>query len=267
MPDEHDLDAYFAARSTDPLAEHLTPQRVRTLGNRRRTLRMVRNAVAVIAVVAIGGVTVNNLTRGVSAVPAAQVPASTAVSPSPVASSASASPTPSSSRLETPAATATASATAVSPVVHTGDTLTTTGIGELTLGMSTDALTARRVLIGTPGNCSVDETPTLTAEGIAIYTMSGRVTGIHLTTTRHATKSGIAIGATVADVLATYGSSVAVKTISYGSAQPTNVDLLVVSSGGHDLVFVTQNLTTDPTDTVRRIVLTYSGYQVLDKFC
>ena len=97
--------------------------------------------------------------------------------------------------------------------------------------------------------------------------MSGRVTGIHLTTTRHATKSGIAIGATVADVLATYGSSVAVKTISYGSAQPTNVDLLVVSSGGHDLVFVTQNLTTDPTDTVRRIVLTYSGYQVLDKFC
>jgi len=29
-----------------------------------------------------------------------------------------------------------------------------------------------------PGELFVDETPTLTAEGIAIYTMSGRVTGI-----------------------------------------------------------------------------------------
>jgi len=114
----------------------------------------------------------------------------------------------------------------VTPVVHAGDVLTTTGIGELTLGMSTSTLTSRRVLVGTPGNCSVDETPTLTAEGIAIYTMSGRVTGIHLTTTRHGTKSGIAIGATVADVLATYGSNVAVKTISYGSTAPKNVDLL-----------------------------------------
>jgi len=33
MPDESDLDAYFAARSTDPVA-NTDPERVRTLGNR-----------------------------------------------------------------------------------------------------------------------------------------------------------------------------------------------------------------------------------------
>ena len=270
MPDESDLDAYFAARSTDPVAEHLTPERVRTLGNRRHTRRVVRNSVALVAVVAIGGLAITNLTHGVSAVPAAPAPVSASAAPSSAPPSVSAAPATIASGLVTPTATATtptAAATTVTPIVHAGDVLTTTGIGELTLGMSTSPLTSRRVLVGTPGNCSVDETPTLTAEGIAIYTMSGRVTGIHLTTTRHGTKSGIAIGATVADVLATYGSNVAVKTISYGSTAPKNVDLLVVSSGGHDLVFVTQNLTTDPTDTVRRIVLTYSGYQVLDAFC
>jgi len=271
MPDESDLDAYFAARSTDPVAEHLTPERVRTLGNRRHARRMARNWVALVAVVAIGGVAVTNLTHGVSAIPAAPVSASTSASPSTAATTVQATPTPAPSNLQTssPAATTASAATSttVNPVVRAGDVLTTTGIGELTLGMSTSTLTSRGVLVGTPGNCSVDETPTLTAEGIAIYTMSGRVTGIHLTTTRHGTKSGIAIGATVADVLSTYSSNVAVKTSSYGSTSPKNVDLLVVSSGGHDLVFVTQNLTTDPTDTVRRIVLTYSGYQVLDAFC
>jgi predicted pyridoxine 5'-phosphate oxidase superfamily flavin-nucleotide-binding protein len=258
MPDDRDLDAYFAARSTDPVAEHLSSAAVRSLGNRRRAGRYARNAVALVAVFALGGFTVTNLTRQPTAVPAGQVAStmarSSAASPSSSASSASARTT------STPNVS-------VKPVVKAGDLLTTTGIGELTLGMSTSELGRRGVVNGELGDCSIDETPTLTAEGVAIYGVGGTVTGIQLATAQHATTSGIRIGATVAEIESAYGSSLTVKTITYGSTQTTKLDVLVVSSGGHDMIFLTANQTMDPTDTVRRIVVIYDGYQVLDTFC
>jgi hypothetical protein len=277
MPDERDLDTYFAARSIDPVAEHLNPAAVRSLGNRRRTGRYARNAVAVVAVFALGGFTVSTvLTRQPSAVPAGQVSVTSAAPSAPTSSPTTPTSAPSSSSSSasaSPASTTTpprATSTpygSVRPVVKAGDLLTTTGIGELTLGMSTSDLAARGVVNGTPGNCSIDETPTLTKEGVAIYAIAGTVTGIHLVTAQHATKSGITIGATVAQVQAVYGSSLTIKTITYGSTQTKQLDVLAVSTGGHDVLFLTENQTTAPTDVVRRIVLIYDGYQVLDKFC
>jgi hypothetical protein len=155
----------------------------------------------------------------------------------------------------------------VSPVVKPGDVLTTTGIGELLLGMPVSTLSARGVVIGTINDCSFDETPSLTSEGIAVYGKSGTITGIHLVTSQHSTRSGIAVGATLEQVRATYANQVEEKTITYGSTELRKLKVLVVSSGGHDIVFLTQNETTDPDDVVRRIVLIYDGYQLLDKFC
>ena len=155
----------------------------------------------------------------------------------------------------------------VSPVVKAGDVLTTTGIGELTLGMPVSTLSARGVVIGTINDCSFDETPTLTKEGIAVYGKSGTITGIHLVNSQHATRSGISVGATVAQLRATYTTQLELKTITYGSTDLRRIQVLVVNSGVNNIVFLTQNETTDPGDVVRRIVLIYDGYQLLDKFC
>ncbi len=274
MP-EYNLEDYFSARSSDPVPDRLNPQMVRTLGDRRRTGRIVRNAVAVVAVVAVGGAGLTYVLRPPGAVPAGQVTLPTTVtSPTsaPVTTAPSESPRPTSTASKAPLPSGTSRvastpARTVSPVVVAGDTLSTTGIGALALGMSTSELAARGVLNGTPGNCAVDETPTLTSEGIAIYTSGGVVTGIHLVTAKHSTRSGIAIGATIAQVEAAYGSSATVQTITYGSTQTKRLDVLVVNSAGHDVIFLTQNETTRPSDVVRRIVLTYDGYQVLDRFC
>lgn len=275
MPDERDLDDYFAARSTDPVAEHLSPAAVRSLGNRRRAGRYARNIIGVAAVFALGGFTVSTvLTHQPTAVPAGQAALASTSAASPTSPPSAPSSTPSSSASSSPpSSTATSPRktaspyASVRPVVKAGDLLTTTGIGELTLGMTTSELGGRGVVNGALGDCSVDETPTLTSEGIAIYAIGGTVTGIHLTTDQHATRSGIRIGATVTEVQAAYGSSLTIKTITYGSTQTKQLDVLAVSSGGHDVLFLTANQTTAPTDTVRRIVLIYDGYQVLDKFC
>lgn len=178
-------------------------------------------------------------------------PAPPATTPSPVTSS-----TPAISR----------ASTSTAPLVAPDDSLTISGIGGLTLGMSRDALLSSRAMVATEDLCEGSLVTGEALKGQGITLVEGVGLGqIWLTTSTHSTKSGARVGMTMAQIRTIYGADVTRKTLTYGASAPRKVDVYVYIAQGNMIIFRADSERANDSDVVSSIVLkTNDGYGIAD---
>ncbi len=241
------LDAY--ARDLDREAGLIVPPTSPSEVRRAGTSRQRRSLFAVIAVLVVvaltlGGVVIANLTSRNAAPNWATTPRT---SQTPVATS-SAEPTASASRSGSSRATTSSTSlptnppSMVQPLVVAGDYLTMLGIGQLKIGMARSDLVDRGVMSAQGGCDATTPTPTLTEQGVMISSTSDTVDFILLTTSQHATQSGVKRGMTMGEVKQVYGDKITAKTVTLQIGDPTgNTREAYVISSGNSLVIMSDS--------------------------
>jgi hypothetical protein len=156
----------------------------------------------------------------------------------------------------------TASARAVAP----SDTLTVSGLGPLTMGMSRDELLASKAMIPAD-TCEgvLKESDALRAQGIRLAERAQGLGQISLVTSAHTTTSGARVGMTMKQIRTTYGGDLTKKTLTYGAASPRKVDVYVYVAQGNMIFFKADSERATDSDVVASIVLKKDdGYGIAD---
>ena len=150
--------------------------------------------------------------------------------------------------------------------VAPSDTLTLSGLGPLTMGMSRDELLASKAMIPAD-TCEgvLKESDALSSQGIRLAEGTQGLGQISLVTSAHATKFGARVGMTMKQVRALYGADVTKTTLTYGASAPRKVDVYVYVAQGKMIIFKADSERATDSDVVSSIVLKKAdGYGIAD---